>query len=952
MDFPNLFGRGRDRPPAPEMATAEDVERYNLEWAKEHSVGIDDGADYSDPTVEHPATKDLNDRLKQKTEFPWLYDPARGVRWGFDPIKLRNLGQGNTWVGMLVQTITKEIAETPWSIVKQENRNELRKRLTTHPEKRTPIAKQAGAAEFPDATAETIDDLLRNPNPDHNWHDLVEMWMGDLLEIGSGATVKAFPKSVYRDTDDGPELAVDPSATQPRALQVTAPEVWTKDYDDRTGLLEGFWQFDKEKAPGSGQSEGGTAGSRGFRTPIHFDKAELMWTDLTPRSNRRYGMPPTLLVEEFLKSLDLAVTQEQQYLSRGSIPSGAWVFEEWDRQEVKEWKEENAENVKGKPHKSLMFAGRGGDVRYEAMSMNFSELEFTERMKWYARVVASVFQVPTAVVGIEPEKVNYNTFQGERETFEENTLGPYLQKLERFINNQLIEPHWGREYHFEFKPGVSESTRDKISSRVVSEFQAGIRTRNETRQELGLDEVDDDIDGFQDEVVTQADPDDAGEALDELVASEMSKAEYEVGDETIDITPPEYMVDAADAGSAAESDPDVSGNCGTGVGDRRADQISNDNVGPGVVREIAAYLDSHEEDVTADGHPRTWTAEELSDCGNRQYGKWGGVGDGRAREWAQSKVNEIDRARGNELTYPEIERSRGDSGNANSAVQKDEPLRETDQWYQFDVQPSAVEELQDAIADDIQELYDAVLSDDRIQSEIERLAADDDIDKSTTSLARRLKDILSQTRIAGDIADAIREHTTDAIADTLDDTIADVDVDDSDPDPDAVDIQAIRGRLADRDVGFADRFADDLAEDIRETVGDAWAEGKNSFEIREEIAEQGDIDEGWNGAERIARQELQIATGEARSAVADDLNKVEVWNDSGDDRVRPAHAAMDGLWKRPGEDWEVDYSTEGRGVQNESVPGDSEPGIGCRCTTLLRDREEVDDDNYAGTGNV
>jgi len=38
----------------------------------------------------------------------------------------------------------------------------------------------------------------------------------------------------------------------------------------------------------------------------------------------------------------------------------------------------------------------------------------------------------------------------------------------------------------------------------------------------------------------------------------------------------------------------------------------------------------------------------------------------------------------------------------------------------------------------------------------------------------------------------------------------------------------------------------------------------------------------------------------------------------------------------------------GRGVEKESVPGDSEPGIGCRCTTLLRDIDEVDDDNHAG----
>jgi len=81
-----------------------------------------------------------------------------------------------------------------------------------------------------------------------------------------------------------------------------------------------------------------------------------------------------------------------------------------------------------------------------------------------------------------------------------------------------------------------------------------------------------------------------------------------------------------------------------------------------------------------------------------------------------------------------------------------------------------------------------------------------------------------------------------------------------------------------------------MAEDIRETVGDGFAEGKNSREIAQDIAEQGDLEAGWGGAERIARQELH--------------------------------------------------------------PGDSEPGIGCRCVTQLVDREDVDDADYGGDGDA
>jgi len=906
MDF-NIFGGGGDRPPAPEMATPEDVEQYNLEFAREHGI-TDTGRTQTDPE-EAPFAKAHGDTLgrnvKNRADFPWLYDPSRGVRWDFDPIQLRNLGQANTWVGMLVQSITKEIAETPWTITEANGAVETRKRLATHPEERDPISKADAPDELADATAERIYRLLSKPNPDLTWHDMVEQWMADLLEVGSMATVKAFHRSAY----DGDELAADPETIEPRALQVTAPEVWTKDYHDRTGIVEGYWQFDDHHSPGSGSTDAPTSTSWGGTQPEFFDAAEMVWSDMSSRSNRRYGMPPTLLVEDFLQSIDLAVTQEQQYLSRGSIPSGAWVFEEWDRQQVKEWKEENAENVKGKPHKSLMFAGRGGDVKFEPMSMNFSELEFTERMKWYARVVASAFQVPTAVVGIEPERVNYNTFQGERQNFESNTLGPYLQKLERIINHDLIAPHWGEGYRFEFKPGMSESTRKMISERVNSEFSSGLIRRNEARKELGRPPVDDEFNGFQDEVVEDTAPDDEG-ALGDLALA-LDKA----------------------TGAAVEFP-----NAGGPAFERRTTLID-------FCDDLAEVCDGGVfvgENEYPDGMAGDLDGQPIRAVGvgeRKAYAVWSRYRDEAV---ALSDPHTVDGA-------SEIQQdSAGGSGNADRSVRKDEPLRESDDWHEFTVQPHMVEDLTEQIADDVRALFDRVLEDDEVIDIIDRLAADDadeETEKSLSSLGRRLREIFEDSDVVARIQSALRDETADAAREAIEDAVAE-----TDEDPD-VDIDAIESQLRDREVEFADKFADEMSEDIRETVGDGWAEGKGTREIADDIAEQADINEGWTGAERIARQELHIATGHARSEFAAEIDKVEIWNTSGDRRVRPAHEAMDGTWKRPGDNWEVDYSAEGRGVQKESVPGDSEPGIGCRCNVLLRDPDEVDRDDYAGDGS-
>lgn len=148
-----------------------------------------------------------------------------------------------------------------------------------------------------------------------------------------------------------------------------------------------------------------------------------------------------------------------------------------------------------------------------------------------------------------------------------------------------------------------------------------------------------------------ADPEELVAEFRALVTGE--RAEYEVGGETLDLTVPEYMADAARLAREAEADDDVTGDCGTGVGDRRVEQLTSDDVGPDVWEEVAAYLTSHEEDVTASGSPSEWTAEEWSDCGNRQYAKWGGDGSGDALATAQTMANKVARARGEELPYPD-----------------------------------------------------------------------------------------------------------------------------------------------------------------------------------------------------------------------------------------------------------------------------------------------------------
>jgi phage head maturation protease len=113
----------------------------------------------------------------------------------------------------------------------------------------------------------------------------------------------------------------------------------------------------------------------------------------------------------------------------------------------------------------------------------------------------------------------------------------------------------------------------------------------------------------------------------------------------VDLTPPERVKNAAQAALDWEEENPDRQDCGTGVGDSRANSITNETLSPedflgGENTAIPDYLDSHEEDVTAEGPPTDWSDEEMNDCGNRQYAKWG-----FHLEWFQDKQEELQQAK-------------------------------------------------------------------------------------------------------------------------------------------------------------------------------------------------------------------------------------------------------------------------------------------------------------------
>lgn len=136
----------------------------------------------------------------------------------------------------------------------------------------------------------------------------------------------------------------------------------------------------------------------------------------------------------------------------------------------------------------------------------------------------------------------------------------------------------------------------------------------------------------------------------------------DIGDREVDLSPPESVKNAAElALEKKEEYSDEIGDCGTGRGEQRANQIVDEDLAPEdfLTRDngtpIPTYLDSHDEDVDGiDSTPTDWGKEEWlgrvtgdSDdvrCGPIQYALWGGTATGTGVEWAEGVKDDLEAA--------------------------------------------------------------------------------------------------------------------------------------------------------------------------------------------------------------------------------------------------------------------------------------------------------------------
>ena len=213
--------------------------------------------------------------------------------------------------------------------------------------------------------------------------------------------------------------------------------------------------------------------------------------------------------------------------------------------------------------------------------------------------------------------------------------------------------------------GIGADPDDLIAH--VRDAVASMRdTAPDTERPLGPPGDRDRFESFDECVTTLSQDDDLSEADAERICGAWEQASKDerasrvtdtVNGEEIDLTPPEAVVNAAEAAREAKEEySDDIGDCGTGDGEESARKIiDGDLTADYVADDIAPYLTSHADDVAGITAPPTdWDRETWTDgCGPVQYALWGGTATGTGRDWAQRVANEVADANDeDDMPYP------------------------------------------------------------------------------------------------------------------------------------------------------------------------------------------------------------------------------------------------------------------------------------------------------------
>ncbi len=211
-----------------------------------------------------------------------------------------------------------------------------------------------------------------------------------------------------------------------------------------------------------------------------------------------YGLSPIMASAYNIDQHNLAGLHNVALLKNGATPSGYLKFQPTDETGLST---QLTDDQRARLLEDLEFRFQGthnsgrpmlleGNFDYKQLGLSPKDMDFLELLNLSAREIALCFGVPAQMIGI-PEANTYSNMETAKLGLYEETIIPLLKRVESDLNEYLAPLYSGDirvQYDLDSIPAMAEK-RKQIYDNVVSGVQAGILTRNEARERLGLEEV-------------------------------------------------------------------------------------------------------------------------------------------------------------------------------------------------------------------------------------------------------------------------------------------------------------------------------------------------------------------------------------------------------------------------------------------------------------------------------
>jgi hypothetical protein len=212
-----------------------------------------------------------------------------------------------------------------------------------------------------------------------------------------------------------------------------------------------------------------------------------------------YGLSPLYAAATDVDQHNMSARHNVSLLQNGARPSGAIVFKPKDESgmtvQLSESQRQQLMSDLEARFTGSHNAGRQmlleGDFDWKEMGLSPKDMDFLELKNMAARDIALCFGVPSQLVGV-PDSATYSNMAEARLALYEDTIIPLLKRTESDLN-EWLSPLFGENisvrYDIESIPAIAERRRQTYES-VRAGVDAGIMTRNEARERLGLEPID------------------------------------------------------------------------------------------------------------------------------------------------------------------------------------------------------------------------------------------------------------------------------------------------------------------------------------------------------------------------------------------------------------------------------------------------------------------------------